>query len=490
MKILQIMAFGFVFELNNNTCYFTDEYEIYINGRLHSKTTKNVVSIFGLKPCTEYKVEINNGHFFIKTLTPSYLINVAHYNGSINTAIYTAPAGSVVYVPPGEYLADQILLKSHVDIYLAEGAVIKQTTDRNRLAIIKGYQKNYDHTQAEINASWEGHPLDCYASLIYGKNVENVNIYGHGIIDGNGDIGGFWENPKVKNKAFRPKNIFLAFCKSITIGGIKSRNSASWNIHPFYCTDIAFKAITLESIETSPNTDGLNPESCENVDIVGCFFSVGDDCIAIKAGKYYMSTAHQKPTNNVRIRNCYMEKGHGAVVIGSEMSCGVQNVTVTQCLFVDTDRGLRIKTRRGRGPSAIVDDISFTNVQMRGVHHCFVVNMFYFCDPDGKSDYVSNKNIQIADDMTPTVKNISLYNINATDIKGCAIFIYGLPENIVTGVNISDSSFTFAKERITEPPAMMDGFEPIENLGVYIENAKVNMEGNDFIGEGAICKKL
>ncbi|MCL1996801.1 MAG: glycoside hydrolase family 28 protein [Defluviitaleaceae bacterium] len=482
MKILQTTAFGFVFEMDNTDCYFTKEYEIYINGCFYAKTNKNVVAIFDLKPSTKYEIEAGDTQFFVKTLPVSYLINVADYNGSINMAIYSAPVGSVVYVPAGEYIVDQILLKSHVDIYLAKGAIIKQSTDRERLAIIKGYQKSYNHSRKEINASWEGHPLDCYSSVIYGKNVDNVNIYGQGVIDGNGDIGGFWENPKMKNKAFRPKNIVLAFCRNITITGITSRNSASWNIHPLYCDYIAFRCVKLESEQDSPNTDGINPESCTNVEIVGCHFSVGDDCIALKAGKYYMSVAHQQPTQKIVIRNCFMEKGHGAVVIGSEMSCGVQNIDVSQCLFVNTDRGLRIKTRRGRGPLAIVNNINFTNIQMEGVRHCFVVNMFYFCDPDGKSDYVSNKDIAVADNLTPTIKNITLKNVTATNVTGTAVFIYGLPENIVTGVAIIDCTFTFAKERVVESPAMMDGFEPSQPLDVYTENAEVDWERS-------ICKK-
>ncbi|MCL2499353.1 MAG: glycoside hydrolase family 28 protein [Defluviitaleaceae bacterium] len=486
-KIHKVTPFGFIFELENDDCFFTEAYDVYLNGRLHSTTDKNVVCLYGLMCDTEYEIELRGKgiRFNVRTAKPQYLINIKDYNASgdgitddtssINMAIYTAVAGSVVYIPKGEYITGHILLRSDVDIYLEDGAIIKQSTKRDEHAILKGYQRDYTHdspTKALINVSWEGHPLDCYCSIIYGKDIKNVHIYGEGTIDGNGDKSGFWVNPKIKNKAYRPKNILLVGCEGITVSGITSRNSASWNIHPLYCNGLSFLCLSLECDPDSPNTDGINPESSEDVDIIGCRFNVGDDCIAIKAGKYYMSVAHLRPTRNITVRNCLMEKGHGGVVIGSEMSCGVYGVTVTQCLLRETDRGLRIKTRRGRGKHAVADGITFANVTMENVRHCFVVNMFYFCDPDGRSDYVRDKKPRVIDEYTPTVKNITVTGVNASGITGSAVFIYGLPENKVSGVSIVGNTFSFAPndKRICECPAMMDDFEITEHLDFFTEN--------------------
>ena len=60
------------------------------------------------------------------------------------------------------------------------------------------------------------------------------------------------------------------------------------------------------------------------------------------------------------VRQCCMRDGHGAVTVGSEIAAGVKNVHITDCLFMNTDRGLRVKkTRRGRGKLSVLDDISF-----------------------------------------------------------------------------------------------------------------------------------
>lgn len=81
------------------------------------------------------------------------------------------------------------------------------------------------------------------------------------------------------------------------------------------------------------------------------------------------------------VRQCCMRDGHGAVTVGSEIAAGVKDVHIRDCMFMNTDRGLRVKTRRGRGKLSVLDDISFENIDMDNVMTPFVVNSFYFCDP-------------------------------------------------------------------------------------------------------------
>lgn len=484
VKILQTTPFGFVAELENGFCYSGESRTLYLNGKAHGEYAQNVISVFGLASGTEYQAELKgpNGSdlFEVQTQRIRYKINVRDYNAlgdgvandtaAINLAIYLAPAGSVVCVPKGRYKVDLVLLKSGVDLYLELGAVLLHNTERASLGVVKAYQRDFDFEHVTVNGSWEGNPLDCYCGVIYGKDVENVRIYGEGIIDGNGDAGGWWQNPKVKNVAFRPKNIMLVNCRDIEISGITSQNSACWNMHPFYCENIRLIALHLKSCASSPNTDGIDPESCENVEIIGCRFSVGDDCVAIKSGKIYMSRRHFKRTRNIIVRNCLMEQGHGGVTVGSEISCGASGVIVSQCRFVETDRGLRIKTRRGRGACSEIGGILFSNVEMRGVRHPLVVNMFYNCDPDGNSEYVGSKAMCARDDGTPSVGDITFKHVTATEISGAAVFAYGLPESPIREITVEACSFSFADTRVAEPPAMMADFTPIETLGVFLEN--------------------
>lgn len=483
---MQTTPFGFVAELVNELCYGGESRTLYLDGEKYGEYTQNAISVFGLESGSVYNAELKGSKgsdfFVIKTENLSYKINVCDYNAAgdgeandtaaINLAIYLAPKGSVVYFPKGVYKVDLVLLKSGVDLYLEKGAVLAHNTERTSLSVIKAYQRDYGFESVSVNASWEGNPLDCYCGVVYGKDVENVRIYGEGIIDGSGEQGGWWLEPKSKNIAYRPKNLMLVNCRDIEVSGITSQNSASWNIHPFYCENIRFLALRLKSAADSPNTDGINPESSENIEIIGCHFSVGDDCVAVKSGKIFMSRKHFKRTRNVNIRNCLMEKGHGGVAIGSEISCGVQGVTVSQCRFAETDRGLRIKTRRGRGELSEIGGILFSNVEMHGVRHPLVINMFYNCDPDGESDYVTSRTMYPRDGETPAIGGVTFKNVTAADISGAAVFACGLPESPIKEITVENCDFSFAAARTCERPAMMGGFEPVENLGFYTENVE------------------
>jgi len=65
------------------------------------------------------------------------------------------------------------------------------------------------------------------------------------------------------------------------------------------------------------------------------------------------------------------------VVIGSEMSGDVRNVVISNCVFINTDRGIRMKSRRGRG--------AWLKISGCPSHHgrralSFTMNLYYFCN--------------------------------------------------------------------------------------------------------------
>ena len=164
------------------------------------------------------------------------------------------------------------------------------------------------------------------------------------------------------------------------IEGISIVNSPSWTINPVRCNNVIVDKVIIRNPKDSPNTDGINPDSCKNVHISNCHIDVGDDCIAIKAG--IEKSIYRVSCENVVISNCTFIHGHGAVVIGSDTTGDIRNITVSNCVFENTDRGIRLKTRRGRG--GIVEDICVSNIIMKDVKSPFVLHQYYFCGDGGK----------------------------------------------------------------------------------------------------------
>jgi polygalacturonase len=163
------------------------------------------------------------------------------------------------------------------------------------------------------------------------------------------------------------------------------------------------------------------------VHISDCHISVGDDCITIKSGKDIPGRAKATPAENYTITNCTMLSGHGGVVIGSEMSGDVKKITISNCVFDGTDRGIRIKTARGRG--GVVEDIRVDNIVMKNIKaQAIVLDMEYSKVP---SEPVSER--------TPQFRNIRFSNITAYTKQ--AMYINGLDEMPVSEISLNDVVF-------------------------------------------------
>jgi hypothetical protein len=120
-----------------------------------------------------------------------------------------------------------------------------------------------------------------------------------------------------------------------------------------------------------------------------------------------------------------MLKGHGGVVIGSEMSGNVRRITITNCVFEGTDRGIRIKTMRGRG--GVIEDLLVSNIVMNNmINEGILITLRYQrTDPEPLSE------------RTPACNNVRISNII---VKGGQrpVAIYGLEERDVSQISFSN----------------------------------------------------
>lgn len=363
--------------------------------------------------------------------------------------------GGRVVVPPGTFITGAIYLKNNIELHLKAGSILKFT----------GNQEDY----TIVDSRWEGVDRKVYASCIYAENAINIAVTGLGTLDGNGEKWWFKKfEPEGPLLYPRPKLISFDNCRHIVLQDFSCVNSPSWTINPIRCYNVSCFNINIKNPTFSPNTDGINPESSKNVRISNCNIDVGDDCIAIKAGTE--DTTNRVSCENITIDNCTMVHGHGGIVLGSEMSGDIRNVTISNCIFQDTDRGIRVKSRRGRGGT--VEDIRVNNIVMDHVMCPFVLNLYYNCGPRGKEKYVWDKNSYPVTEETPIFRRFYFSNISCRNITASAGFIYGLAEKYVSELLFQNIEVSMSDEINPDLPAMMKGIEKMSQAGFYVGNSR------------------
>lgn len=487
------------FELNHLTPYYAPGvYSVYLNGEKKLDVDTNVFSLFGLQPDTEYTVAVVSGEekheISFHTEKENGAVDVRSFGAvgdgihddtdAVQAAIHFTPPGVRIHFPAGTYLCRPLALRSHLILDLDRDAVILGCPDRQQYPILPGLVPDMNGGKNIMVGCFEGLTRPMYQSLIHAEYCEDIVICGEGTVDGNAQNSDFWTEYKNFETA-RPRLMFFCNCKNVTVHGITAKNGASWNMHPFYCENVSFYDIAVEAPKNSPNTDAIDPEACKGVNIIGCRLSVGDDCIAIKSGKIELCRERCQPASRHVIRNCLMAFGHGAVTLGSETACGVKELTVTRCFFKQTDRGLRIKTRRGRGKDCDITGIVFDNIRMENVITPFVVNMWYnCCDPDRFSDYVKCRTPLPVDERTPHLGTFTFRDITCTGAEAAACYIDGLPEAPIDQVTFSRVRISFAEDARPFTPAMQNDAVKRCKLGLYLNNVK-KVSIDDVVVQGA-----
>ncbi|SFB97225.1 glycoside hydrolase family 28 protein [Spirosoma endophyticum] len=382
--------------------------------------------------------------------------------------------GGVVLIPSGLWLTGPIALKNNVNLHLATGALVQFTNKRTEYPLV--------HT------TWEGEEAVRNQAPISGTDLENIAITGNGILDGAGDAWRMVKKSKLtadqwkklvasggvvndKQDAWypseqslkgamttikagqtpayyeeikdflRPNMLSFTRCKRILLEGITFQNSPAWCLHPLLCENITLRNVTAKNPWYAQNGDGLDLESCKNGLVEGCTFDVGDDGICIKSGRDEQGRKRGVPTENIVVRNCRVYHAHGGFVIGSEMSGGVRNLYVSNCVFMGTDVGLRFKTTRGRG--GVVENIFVDGVDMTDIAgEAILFDMYYAAkDPvpqQGESNELPVIPAQPLSESTPQFKSFQIRNVRCKGAE-TAILIRGLPEMAVKDILIENA---------------------------------------------------
>jgi len=387
--------------------------------------------------------------------------------------------GGTVIVPSGFYMSGPIEIKSNVNLHLDEGAYIKFTKSKEEYPL---YFTEYEGIE-KIRA----------ISPVSADGASNIAITGTGVMDGSGDLWRGIKKFKLTEKEwerclkkspfvvktgeteiwcptetyyngvngkepsyddpnalkiasecwdmYRPVFISLRRCDKILIEGVTLSNSPAWNVHPLYCTNFTMNNAVIKNKFSAQNGDGIDVESCQNVEIANTVFEVGDDGICIKSGKNKKAREKKIPTKNVWIHDCKVFDAHGGFVVGSEMSRGVSNILVENCTFSGTDIGIRFKSALGRG--GVVEDITIKNTNMINIiGEAMIFTMGYVLK---NIEDENEGEVTVDREDVPEFKNIYVDNIKCNSAK-IALKVDGLPQLPIHDIIIKNSQIFADKD--------------------------------------------
>ena len=451
-----------------------------------------------------------------KPSIPSLSINLEDFGGvgdgrTLNTDAFERAfdqlekqGGGRLVVPAGIWLTGPICLRSHTDLHLDAGALI---------------QFSGDHTLYPMTViNMGGEKSIGVVSPILGEHLEDVAITGAGVIDGAGEAWRPLKKAKVTEKVWnqfvqsggvlneknnvwypgldslegkerfnavratgsfdpadydvayrhlRPKMVNLIQCKRVLLEGVTFQNPPNWTLHPALCEDVSVLNVTVRAKYSAQNSDALDLESCRRVVVRGCTFDVGDDGICLKSFKDAPGRRIGVPTEDVLIEDCVVFHAHGGLTIGSEMSGGIRNVQVNNCLFMGTDIGLRFKTTRGRG--GVVENIRISNINMIDIPgNAINFNMYYGGKslPEGELS-----DLPPVTEETPQFRDIHIENVVCRGAKA-AIFLQGLPEMPIRNITLKNVSISSHK-----------GVSVMDADGIDFENVQVDHQSGPVLTE-------
>lgn len=349
----------------------------------------------------------------------------------------SSAGGGTVFVPSGIYACGSIHLKSNITLVMDAGAILKAMP-----GLMDPWEENPNDKGLMDPAyyHWE-------ASLIWGKNLENVKIYGPGILDGTS----LARSSKIPN-GIGDKAIALMLCKNVEIRNLNIREGGHYAILTTACTDVI-----IDNVNIKTSRDGIDLIQCSNVEITNCHIDAvryedgkpvgGDD--AIKLGSDF-SLGKPLSSENIIIKNCYLASGCNGIQFGSETVAPFRNIRVDNIKINKAGKaGISITSNDG----SVIENVRFKNIKMEGTFSPIFIKLSDVARvPEGTYKRGS-------------ISNITFEDITATDCysnikKGeIASVIWGKPDTPIENIHFKNVSITTKGGNQVESSRM----EPTEN---------------------------
>ncbi len=281
---------------------------------------------------------------------------------ALQQALDSASAtGKTLVFPRGIYRTGTLKIGGNTHVYLADGAIIAGSADRDDYPVDEGFVEA-DKVNAPENYTDNGERMT-FSRLILIDNAENVSITGRGIIDGNGAV--------IRAQG-KPANLIrIRNSKNVLIEGIILRDPAAWNTHIHYSDSVTIRDVKIINDATVPNTDGFDPDASRDVLIEHCFAYCSDDNVAVKTTN---NAGLNRDLCRVTVKDCVFLTRKSSLKVGTETKAGrMSDIRFENNDVVECDRAFALYCNDG----AVFEDIVFANnriernwpdSQRRGIH--------------------------------------------------------------------------------------------------------------------------
>jgi polygalacturonase len=239
-----------------------------------------------------------------------------------------AAGGGTVRVPEGVYLTGSLVVRANTTLRLEQHANIVGSPNIGDYPLVR--------------VRWEGEFRDGHRALICADNAANITIEGSGVIFG---------PPLMESRLRDPRGpllIELTGCTNTVLENFTTEYQQLWSIHALFCENFTARNLTIRTVNA--NGDGVDVDSCSDVIIDHCDINTGDDAISLKSGRGLSAAQLDRPTRNVTIEHCTLaSSSFAALGVGTELSGGIRNVKLEDCIISGRQNAIYLKSRDGRG---------------------------------------------------------------------------------------------------------------------------------------------
>ncbi|WP_259070033.1 glycoside hydrolase family 28 protein [Mucilaginibacter sp. X4EP1] len=357
--------------------------------------------------------------------------------------------GGRVYVPAGVFITGTFHLKSNMDLYLENGAVLFGSPN------LQDYES---YTKPDYGLNYYG--------ILYTVDAENVSISGAGTIDGNNKVffdfdkakkidangtrftrqkenyrhveSGIGDGPVVPKDRPRQMVIF-SDCKHVQLRDISLLNSPFWTLHFADCDDVSVTGIRLWSGILVPNADGIDVTSCSNVVIANCDIRSGDDALVFVGYDHHFEIPGFKGlrhlSENITVTNCNLQSYSSGIRIGFLDQNTVRNVHISHCNITNSSRGIGIFLR----DQGSLENITFSDITIET--HLHTGDWWGNGEPIHISAVRGKENVKMG-----VIKNVEFNNITCIGENG--ILLYGSDESAIQDVRFNHVSMELVNSKL------------------------------------------